>query len=61
MLPREAARLMGAPDDFWLPENKNIAYTAMGDAVAIPVTSFISEALLLPLVRLANEEYKIAI
>lgn len=42
LTPREAARLMGAPENFWLPANKNDAYTAMGDAVALPVTSFLS-------------------
>jgi DNA (cytosine-5)-methyltransferase 1 len=41
--PREAARLMGAPENFWLPTNKNDAYTAMGDAVALPVTQYISD------------------
>lgn len=46
MTAREAARLMGAPDNYWLPENKNQAYTAMGDAVALPVTEFLSETIL---------------
>lgn len=47
--PREAARLMGAPDTFWLPPKYNDAYRAMGDAVAVPVISWLGEHLLEPL------------
>lgn len=38
---REAARLMGAPDNFVLPGTYNDGYRAMGDAVAMPVAHFI--------------------
>ena len=34
--PREAARLMGVPDSFWLPSKYNDAYRAIGDGVAVP-------------------------
>lgn len=51
--PREAARLMGAPNDFILPETYNDAYKAMGDAVAMPVASFIGQAFLLKLAEVA--------
>lgn len=34
---REAARLMGVPDDFPLPENYNEAYHLFGDRLAVPV------------------------
>ncbi|MEZ5393914.1 MAG: DNA cytosine methyltransferase [Bryobacterales bacterium] len=47
---REAARLMGAPDLFELPERYNDAYRAMGDGVAVPAVRWLSEELLLPLV-----------
>ena len=47
--PREAARLMGAPDDFWLPTNYNDAYLAMGDGVAVPVVSWLARHLLTPI------------
>jgi DNA (cytosine-5)-methyltransferase 1 len=47
--PREAARLMGVPDSFKLPETYNDAYRAMGDGVAVPVVSWLSENLLFPL------------
>ena len=46
---REAARLMGAPDGFALPERYNEAYQAMGDGVAVPVVAWLSERLLKPL------------
>ena len=52
--PREAARLMGAPDNFVLPEKANDAYKAMGDAVAAPVASFIGREIL---VKLAEAVY----
>jgi len=47
--PREAARLMGVPDDFQLPDAYNDAYRAMGDGVAVPVVSWLSENLLFPI------------
>ncbi|MDR0402396.1 MAG: DNA (cytosine-5-)-methyltransferase [Treponema sp.] len=47
--PREAARLMGAPDTFNFPGTDNSAYKAMGDAVALPVVSFVGKSFLLPL------------
>lgn len=50
--PREAARLMGAPDSFRLPEKYNDAYKAMGDAVAVPVVAWLEEHLLRPLASL---------
>jgi len=49
LTPREAARLMGVPDSFWLPDSYNDAYLAMGDAVAVPVVAWLSDHLLLPM------------
>jgi DNA (cytosine-5)-methyltransferase 1 len=46
---REAARLMGVPDSFWLPPHYSDAYHAMGDGVAVPVVEWLSERLLRPL------------
>jgi DNA (cytosine-5)-methyltransferase 1 len=43
---RETARLMGAPDTFKLPGSYNDGYTAMGDAVALPVTRYLAKHLL---------------
>jgi len=56
--PREAARLMGAPDSFVLPEKLNDGYKAMGDAVAMPVATFIGESFLTKLSEAAYCEYR---
>ena len=56
--PREAARLMGAPDSFVLPKNHNDGYKAMGDAVAMPVATFIGESFLTKLSKAAYCEYR---
>jgi DNA (cytosine-5)-methyltransferase 1 len=47
--PREAARLMGVEDAYWLPTRYNDAYRAMGDAVAVPAVRWLSDHLLVPL------------
>lgn len=47
--PREAARLMGAPESYHLPGSLNDGYKAMGDAVAVPVADFLAKHLLSPL------------
>jgi len=54
--PREAARLMGAPDHFVLPETYNDGYKAMGDAVVLPVVKFIGEAIIAKLLEAAYYE-----
>jgi DNA (cytosine-5)-methyltransferase 1 len=46
---REAARLMGLPEDYRLPQRYNDAYHLIGDGVAAPVVRFLSENLLEPL------------
>jgi DNA (cytosine-5)-methyltransferase 1 len=46
--PREAARLMGIPDDYKLPLNYNEAYKLAGDGVVAPVVSYIAKHLLEP-------------
>ena len=51
---RETARLMGAPDSYQIPGSYNDGYMAMGDAVAVPVASYLSKMLLAPLARLAR-------
>ncbi|MDR1246482.1 MAG: DNA cytosine methyltransferase [Clostridiales Family XIII bacterium] len=56
--PRETARLMGAPDSFVLPDIYNDGYKAMGDAVAMPVATFIGNAFLMKLAEVAyGEQY----
>ena len=44
--PREAARLMGVPDDYPLPANYNEAYHLFGDGLAVPVVHWLSQNLL---------------
>ena len=50
--PREAARLMGLPDSYKLPEKYNEAYHLMGDGVVVPVVSHLNKHLLLPIANL---------
>jgi len=47
--PREAARLMGVPDDYPLPSNYNQAYHLFGDGLAVPAVAWLNENLLLKL------------
>jgi len=49
--PREAARLMGLPDDYRLPGNYNDAYGLMGDGVVVPVVRHLAEHILEPILR----------
>lgn len=46
---REAARLMGLSDNYWLPERYNDGYHVMGDAVAVPVVAWLEKHILYPL------------
>ena len=47
--PREAARLMGAPDDYPLPDSQNAALHLFGDAVSVSAVRWLSTHLLAPL------------
>jgi DNA (cytosine-5)-methyltransferase 1 len=49
--PREAARLMGLPDDYKLPDRYNEAYHLIGDGVVVPVVAHLEKYLLSPIVR----------
>jgi DNA (cytosine-5)-methyltransferase 1 len=53
LTPRETARLMGTPDSFVLPDTYNDGYKAMGDAVVLPVVTFIGESFLTKLAEAA--------
>ena len=53
MSPREAARLMGLPDDYILPMRYNEAYHLVGDGVCVPLVRHLAHHLLEKLV--ANE------
>lgn len=55
--PREAARLMGLPENYKLPKKYNDAYHLAGDGVAVPVVNFLSTnlfSLILEAVRIAR-------
>ncbi|SFW32046.1 DNA cytosine methyltransferase [Nitrosovibrio sp. Nv17] len=47
--PREAAGLMGLPDDHPLPDSYQHAFQLIGDGVVIPVVNFLARTLLKPL------------
>jgi len=46
---------MGAPDTYELPGSYNDGYRAMGDAVAVPVTKWLTHHLLAPIVDRAKK------
>lgn len=46
---REAARLMGVSESYPLPPNYNDAYHLFGDGLAVPVVSWLSQNVLLPI------------
>ncbi len=56
--PREAARLMGLPDEYSLPANYNEAYHLAGDGVTVPVVRFLAAHILEPIITqaLPNQE-----
>ncbi len=48
---REAARLMGLPDEYPLPNRYNDGYHVAGDGVAVPVVRFLAHNILEPIVQ----------
>lgn len=58
--PREAARLMGLPDSYKLPESYNDAYHIAGDGVAVPVVRYLANQILEPILVAANSTYELA-
>jgi DNA (cytosine-5)-methyltransferase 1 len=54
--PREAARLMGVPESYPLPESYNEAYHLFGDGLAVPAVSWLNEHLLLPLAQAESRQ-----
>lgn len=53
--PREAARLMGLSDDFWLPDHYNSAYHVAVDGLVASVVRYLAAHLLEPLADLGDE------
>jgi DNA (cytosine-5)-methyltransferase 1 len=54
--PREAARLMGVPDHYPLPESQTAALHLIGDAVCVSAVRWLSQRLLVPLAGAAAGE-----
>lgn len=54
LTPREAARLMGLPEEYILPARYNAAYHLAGDGVAVPVVRHLAEHLCEPLLARTN-------
>jgi DNA (cytosine-5)-methyltransferase 1 len=50
---REAARLMGVPDDYRLPGNYSEAYDLMADGLAVQAVRHLAEHILEPLLEAA--------
>jgi DNA (cytosine-5)-methyltransferase 1 len=57
---REAARLMGLPDSYRLPDNYNEGYHLVGDGVVVPLVRFLSVNLLQPMLSFEPAEALIA-
>jgi DNA (cytosine-5)-methyltransferase 1 len=51
LTPREAARLMGLPDSYRLPDSTSAGLQVAGDGVAVPVVRWLAEHLLEPLLQ----------
>lgn len=49
---REAARLMGVPENYKIPKKYNDAYHVFGDGLVVPVVSWIEQHLLRPLIEI---------
>jgi DNA (cytosine-5)-methyltransferase 1 len=58
--PREAARLMGLPDDYELPRNYNESYHLAGDGLVVPAVRFLAENILEPL-RAATTAFNVQV
>ena len=54
--PREAARLMGLPEGYPLPDRYNDAYHLVGDGVAVPVVSWLTRKVIEPSLQLTTSE-----
>ena len=51
--PREAARLMGLPETYRLPQSRRQALDLLGDGVVVPVVAHLAQSLLEPLAAAA--------
>ena len=61
MTPREYARLQGVPDEYHITVNGVQALTGFGDAVCVPVISWIAKHILNPLAENGSPQYQHAL
>jgi DNA (cytosine-5)-methyltransferase 1 len=54
--PREAARLMGLPDNYRLPQRYNEAYHLLGDGVVVSVVAHLGKHLLTPILAANGQQ-----
>lgn len=59
--PREAARLMGLPDSYRLPNKYTDAYQLSGDGVAVPVVSHLASTLFSPILQKVAKRRPVAV
>jgi DNA (cytosine-5)-methyltransferase 1 len=52
--PREAATLMGLPEDHPLPECYQHAFQLIGDGVVVPVVAFLTRTIIEPIAAVAT-------
>jgi DNA (cytosine-5)-methyltransferase 1 len=57
---RETARLMGLPEDYWLPANYTDAYHLTGDGVVVPVVEHLAAHLFEPLLAAISPRIRAA-
>lgn len=55
MRPREAARLMGLPEDYQLPKSETAAISLCGDGLCVPAVAWLSRHILAPLLQQTPE------
>ena len=55
--PREAARLMGLPDEYELPGNYNQAYHLAGDGVVVPVVRYVARHIIEPVLCMNRSSF----
>lgn len=60
LTPREAARLMGLPETYVLPEQYNQAYHLCGDGVVVPVVRHLATHILQPICEANQGSKKVA-
>ncbi|MBU2503032.1 DNA cytosine methyltransferase [bacterium] len=58
--PREAARLMGLPEEYVLPSSYNEAYHLAGDGLVVPVVAHLADSVLTPIAQTVTQQISAA-